>query len=81
MSDIFFNNFFDEIMHGCRYPDIFSKKDEYEKRLNNMWKNYLSGNSSQITNYNEQISIIKSSGYKVLRNSKGEHKIVMVEQH
>ena len=77
MSDNFFNNFFGALMQGSHYHDIFSKKDEYEKRLNNMWKNYLSGNPSQIETYNEQISIIKSSGYKVFRNSKGEHKIVI----
>lgn len=81
MSNNFLNNFFETLMQGSHYHDISGKKGEYEKKLNGMWKNYLSGNPSQITNYNEQISIIKSSGYKVLRNSKGEHKIVMVEQH
>lgn len=80
MSDNFFNDFFETLMQGSHYHDISGKKNEYENRLNDMWKNYLSGNPSQIVTYNEQISIIKSSGYKVFRNSKGEHKIVMVKQ-
>lgn len=76
MPDNFFENYFDNYLRG-QYSEIFFKKKEYEKRLNDMWKIYLSGNPSQIATYNEQISIIKSSGYKVLRNTKGEHKIVI----
>ena len=76
MSDNFFNDFFDALTQS-KYPDAFSKKDEYEKRLNDMWGNYLSGNPSQILSYNKQLLIIKKSGYKVFRNSRGEHKIVI----
>lgn len=76
MTNNFFENYFDNYLRG-QYSEIFFKKKEYEKRLNDMWGNYLSGNPSQILSYNKQLLIIKKSGYKVFRNSRGEHKIVI----
>ena len=44
-----------------------------------MWANYSKGCFEQIVEYNKQVNDIKSSGFKVLRNSKGLHKIVSKE--
>lgn len=44
-----------------------------------MWANYAKGCFEQIVEYNKQVDDIKSSGFRVLRNSKGLHKIVAKE--
>lgn len=55
--------------------DIALRKQQYEERLDEMW-HIIPYNPKQIVEYNKQVDIIKSSGYKVLRNSHGKHKIV-----
>ena len=56
--------------------EILFRKEEYEKKLNDMWRIYQSGAVMQIGEYNKQLEMIKSAGLKVLRNSAGKHKVV-----
>lgn len=55
--------------------DIAFNRFKYEDNLNEMWNNYARGCVSQIVEYNKAVDRIKSCGFKVLRNSKGLHKI------
>lgn len=78
------NNMFDAYKQTSSYKDscileIAFNKKKYEDILNKMWANYAGGCIEQIVEYNKQVNDIKSSGFKVLRNSKGLHKIVAKE--
>ena len=54
-----------------------SRKGEYEKRLDDMWRIYLSGNMRQLFPYKDQIKYIKEANLQVLRSkTTGKHKIV-----
>lgn len=57
--------------------EIYLRKAEYEECLDKMYANYMHGCTRQIISYNEQIDEIKLAGLKVLRNSSGNHKIVI----
>lgn len=61
--------------------DIALKKKEYEDHLNEMWRIYSTGNVSQIVEYNKQVQSIKQYGYKVMRNSAGDHKLILIENN
>lgn len=78
------NSYFNAYKQTSKYKDdciwdIAFNKKQYEDTLNKMWANYVSGCFEQIVEYNKQVESIKSSGFKVLRNSKGLHKIVAKE--
>ena len=60
--------------------DIALRKHEFEETLNKMWKIYSQGNVQQIVAYNKQIAEIKRYGYKVMRNSAGDHKLILIEE-
>lgn len=76
------NDYFQAYQKTSQYKDsamieIFWRREEFEKRLDEMWTIYGSGVTAQIVEYRKQIDDIKSCGLKVLRNSNGKHKIVM----
>lgn len=56
--------------------EIKLRQKEFTDNLDKMWEIYLK-NPAQIIEYNKQIQILKESGCKVLRNSKGKHKIII----
>lgn len=59
-----------------RMIGIMQNKAEYEKRLDNMWSIYLSGNMQQLFPYKDQIKYIKEANLEVLRSKyTGKHKI------
>ena len=87
MSNIsdFLNDFFDTYKETGGFNDagkleIATRKKEFEETLDEMWRIYRSGLVSQIVEYNKQVSQIKKYGYKVLRNSIGIHKIVLIKK-
>lgn len=55
--------------------EIMLRRAEFEKNLDQMWKNYQAGVVAQIVNYQKQVKEIKNTGLKILRNSEGKHKI------
>jgi hypothetical protein len=61
------DNFFDELFGGNMFNNCFVMK-EWEEKLNKLYwtdsKEYL-----------RTLDDVKNKGYKVLRNSKGKHKI------
>ena len=46
--------------------------NELEKRLNTEWWNKITFKANDYDNY---LNLIKSFGYRVYRNSKGQHKV------
>lgn len=56
--------------------EIKLRQKEFTDNLDKMWEIYLK-NPAQIVEYNKQIQMLKESGCKVLRNSKGKHKIII----
>lgn len=46
--------------------------NELEKKLNTEWWNKITFKANDYDNY---LNLIKSLGYKVYRNSKGQHKV------
>ncbi len=56
--------------------EIVCRKKEYEETLDKMWRNYMI-NPQQIIEYKKQVEAIKYCGCMVLRNSSGQHKIVI----
>lgn len=76
------NDLFSAYKNTSGYKDsvmmeIFSQREKFEERLDEMWRIYSTGNTRQIVEYQKQIDDVKSCGLKVLRNSAGKHKIVM----
>lgn len=57
--------------------DIALRKSKYEQNLDEMWDNYMKGCAAQASEYQKGLDQIKSVGFKVLRNTKGKHKIVI----
>lgn len=57
--------------------DIALRKQQYEENLDAMWRNVVY-NTELIIEYNKQVGMIKSAGFRVYRNSEGKHKIVML---
>ena len=77
-----FGDYFDAYKTTSRYRDdskmeIMFRRQEFEKNLDDMWANYSKGMVVQFVNYNKQLESIKSCGLKVLRNSSGQHKIIV----
>lgn len=77
-----FGDYFDAYKTTSQYKDnskmeIMFRRQEFEKHLDDMWGNYSKGCVSQIVYYNKQVDGIKQSGFKVLRNSAGKHKIIL----
>ena len=67
--------------HSSEYKDrlmmeIMFKRREFEQNLDDMWAVYSSGNIRQVVEYQKGVDQIKNVGLKVLRNSKGKHRIV-----
>lgn len=46
--------------------------NELEKKLNTEWWNKI---TFKVNDYDNYLNLIKSLGYKVYRNSKGQHKV------
>lgn len=87
MSNIpdFLNDFFNACKETSEFNDagkleIAARKKEFEENLDEMWRIYRRGLVSQIVEYNKQVSQIKKYGYKVLRNSTGIHKIILIKR-
>lgn len=87
MSNIpdFLNDFFNAYKETSEFNDagkldIAARKKEFEENLDEMWRIYRRGLVSQIVEYNKQVSQIKKYGYKVLRNSTGIHKIILIKR-
>lgn len=81
----FLNDFFNAYKETGEFNDagkleIAARKREFEETLDEMWRIYRRGLISQIVEYNKQVSEIKKYGYKVLRNSVGVHKIVLIKR-
>ena len=77
-----FGNYFEAYKNTSKYKDesmleIMMRKKEFEQNLDDMWAIYGKWVSAQIINYQQGIDQIKKVGLKVLRNSKGKHKIVV----
>lgn len=76
------HDMFETFKHSSDYKDsvrmeIMSKRPEFEKRLDDMWKIYTSGNMKQVVAYKQQIKDIKAAGLIVQRSkSTGKHRIV-----
>lgn len=78
----FIRDMMDAYAHSSKAKDdlrleIAVNKAKYENTLDEMWlKSFTLGNI-QLMEYTKQVNTIKSCGCKVLRNSKGKHKIVI----
>lgn len=77
-----FGDYFNAYKTTAAYKDnskieIMLRRKEFEELLDKMWANYGKGMIAQLSEYNKQLDSIKSCGLKVLRNSAGEHKIVL----
>lgn len=78
----FFRDLFEPYLHTSSSMDgrmisIMQKRQDYEKRLDDMWAIYLKGNLKQLPIYKDQIKYIKAANLEVLRSkSTGKHKIV-----
>ena len=82
-------NFFEDLLNTYKQTSYYSdtvklelaiRKKQFEDNLNEMWAAYRKGRVTVIVDYNAQVSEIKKYGYKVLRNSEGIHKIVLIER-
>lgn len=77
----FFNNLFEPYFHTSQAMDdrmvgIMHRREEYEKRLDDIWENYCRGCLMQVVDYKSQVKYIKEAGLEVLRSkSTGKHKI------
>ena len=81
-----FGDYFDAYKQTGKYRDdgileIALRKKEFEDNLNEMWRIYSTGSVSQIVEYNKQVEYIKQCGYKVMRNSAGNHKLVLMKNN
>lgn len=81
-----FENYFNAYKQTGRYRDdgmleIALRKKEFEEHLNEMWRIYSTGNISQIVEYNKQVESIKQCGYKIMRNSEGNHKLILIKNN
>lgn len=78
----FMDGFMEANKRTSRYKDgcmveIMCRRPEFEKRLDDMWKIYCSGNLKQVVEYKKQIADIKAAGLIVQRSkSTGKHRIV-----
>lgn len=77
-----FGDYFNAYKNTSKYKDesmleITLRKREFEKNLDDMWEIFGKGNTRQIVEYQKGVNNIKNAGLKVLRNSKGKHKIVV----
>lgn len=78
----FFNNLIEPYFHTAQAMDdrmigIMQHREDYEKRLDDMWQNYRRGCMMQVVDYKGQAKYIKEAGLEVLRSkSTGKHKIV-----
>lgn len=84
VKDDFLNELFKYIKSSHRGKDaqkleIICRKGEYEETLDKMWGIYMI-NPQQIIEYNKQVEAIKYCGCRVLRNSSGKHKIVILDE-
>lgn len=76
------HDMFETFKHSYSYKDsarmeIMCRRQEFEQRLDDMWKIYLSGNMKQVVAYKQQIKDIKDAGLIVQRSkSTGKHRIV-----
>lgn len=70
-----FNDMFISYLNNSKL-EIKLRQKEFTDNLDKMWEIYLK-NPAQIVEYNKQIKMLKDNGCKVLRNSKGKHKIII----
>lgn len=76
------HDMFEAYKHSSSYKDsarmeIMCRRQEFEQRLDDMWRIYKSGNMQQVFAYKQQIADIKAAGLEVLRSkSTGKHRIV-----
>lgn len=57
--------------------DIVCRRTKFGKNLDDMWNIHMMGNPAQLIEYDKGLNQIKSCGLKVVRNSKGKHKIMV----
>lgn len=78
----FLDGFKEASKHTSNYKDgimmeIMCRRQEFEQRLDDMWRVYTSGNLKQVVAYKQQIADIKAAGLIVQRSkSTGKHRIV-----
>lgn len=76
------HDMFEAYKHSSHYKDsvrmeIMCRRPEFEKRLDDMWRIYKSGNMQQVFAYKQQIADIKAAGLIVQRSkTTGKHRIV-----
>lgn len=60
--------------------EIVCRRQEFEQRLDDMWRIYTSGNMQQVFAYKQQVKMIKDAGLIVQRSkSTGKHRIIFPE--
>ena len=80
------HDMFEAYKHTTEYKDrsmmeIIVRRQEFEQRLDDMWRIYCRGNLQQVVAYKAQIADIKSAGLVVMRSkTTGKHKIVYPNQ-
>ena len=78
----FLDGFREAYKHTSDYKDsammeIMMRRQEFEQRLDDMWRIYRSGNLQQVVEYKKQVQTIKDAGLIVQRSkSTGKHRIV-----
>lgn len=76
------HDMFETYKHSSDYKDsarmdIMCRRSEFEKRLDDMWRIYTSGNMKQVVAYKQQIADIKAAGLVVQRSkTTGKHRII-----
>lgn len=78
----FLDGFQEAYKHTSDYKDsammeIMMRRQEFEQRLDDMWRIYGTGNLQQVVYYKKQVQAIKDAGLIVQRSkSTGKHRIV-----
>ena len=63
--DYFFGNLF-----GHKTPTV----EEHSAELDDLWK------SNDLAKYWKKVDVLKTFGYRILRNSSGKHKVMLKEK-
>ena len=81
--DAMFKGYTEAYKHTSGYKDsammeIWLRRQEFEQRLDEMWRIYGTGNLRQVVEYKKQVQSIKDAGLIVQRSkSTGKHRIVL----
>ena len=64
-----FDSFFGGLF-GHKTPTV----EEHSTELDNLWKSY------DLEKYWKKVNVLKTFGYRILRNSSGKHKVMLKEK-